>query len=139
MFSETVSSLIASFGFILIIDDFVLFISYNFIQIFDPNCGNVFRVLELLGMHRLKHQFCQLFVKGFHKGCVSVLVFCCYSRNINVVFFKQLCHSTFKFRPIITLKHPWVIKHTTLFIDCFQYKCNLICFLGPKSPSNLVS
>ena len=86
---------------------------YSFIQIFNPNCRYFFRVLKLLGIHRLKQQFCQLFVKSFYKGCVSMLVFCCRSWNISIVFFKQLCHLTFKLTPIITLKYLGIFKITT--------------------------
>ena len=75
-------------------------------------------VLKLLKIHRLKQHFCQLFIMG-------VLVFCCSYSNIDFVFFKQLCHLTFKLRPIITLKYLWVLKHATFVIDCFQHKCNL--------------
>ena len=47
------------------------------------------------------------------------------------MFFEQLCHLTFKFRAIITLKYLWVFKHTILLIDWFQHKCNLAWFFGP--------
>ena len=59
------------------------------------------------------------------------------SSNVRTVFFKQLCHITFKIRPIIVLEYLWVFKHTTLLMYCFQHKWNLTCFLGPKSFSNL--
>ena len=40
---------------------------------------------------------------------------------------------------IITLKYLRAFKHTTLLIYWFQNECNLTCFLGPKSSSDLVS
>ena len=85
----------------------------------------MFRVLKLLSIHQFKQQFCQLFVKGFYKSPMGVLIFCCCSSNLGVVFFKQLCHFVFRFLPIIALKRLWVRKHTYLFIDGFQHKCSL--------------
>ena len=81
----------------------------------------LFRVLKFFCIHGIKQLFCQHFVKSFYKCCVSVLIICSYSSNINIVFFKQLCHITFKLRPIITLKHLWIFKNTTLFI-CVSFK-----------------
>ena len=60
---------------------------------------------------RVKQLLFQLSVKYFHKNCVSVLIFCCCSLNVNIVFFKQLYHITFKLRPIITLKYLWLFHH----------------------------
>ena len=101
--SLAVSSLIASFDYMSIINDFVLFVLYTILvkfltQIFDI----FFRDLKLLSIHRRRYMFSQLFVKGFHKDCVSLFVSCSCSLNINIVFFKQLCQFTFKNRPIIT-------------------------------------
>ena len=107
---------------------------YSFcLQISNSNCRYLFRVSKLLGIHWFKPQFCQLIVKGFHKGCVGMLVFCCRSLNIKIVFFKELCHFIFKLRRIITLKYLGIFKHATLFIDCFQHKCNFLDFLVLKS------
>ena len=74
----------------------------NFVKIFDLNYQYVLKLFKFLSIHGLKQLFYQLLVKGFHKSCVSVLVFC--SLNVTIVFFKQLSHFTFKLRPIITLK-----------------------------------
>ena len=51
-------------------------------MIFNPNYWYFFRVLELLNIHRPKQMFCQLLVKNFHKGYMSVLLFCCCSSNV---------------------------------------------------------
>ena len=92
----------------------------------------LFQGLEALRHLWFKQQFFQLFVKGFHKGCMSILVFRCRFLDINIMFFKQLCHFIFKFRPIITLKYLGIFKHATFVIDCFQHKFNFAWFFGPK-------
>ena len=108
----------------------VIHFAHNFIHIFSPNCRKFSRVLELLNIHRFKQQFCQLIVKGFYKGGMGALIFhCCFS-NLNIVFLKQLCHFTLKLRTIYILNYPWVLKHTTLLIDCHQMKCNFGRFFG---------
>ena len=122
----TLSSLIASFGFIPFINDFVLFILWAVLF----RLPILFRDLGVLeSIHQLKQLFSQLFVKGFWKSCKSVLTFCWCSLNFSIVFFKQLCHINSKLRPFNTLKYLWVFKYTT------QYKCNLTYFLGLKEIS----
>ena len=61
---------------------------------------------------------------------MSMLVCRCCPSNINIIFFKQLCHIIFKLRPIITLKY---------LLDWFQHKYNVAWFLSPKCPGDFTS
>ena len=106
---------------------------------FQPNFRYFFRVLKLLCIHGLKQLFCQVFAKGFNKSCMTVLVFCSSSSNVNIMFFKHSCHINFKIMSIITLKYFLVFKHTTLFVYYFQHTCSLTCFLALKLYYYLVS
>ena len=73
--SGTASSLIASLGIIPVIDDSVLFILFTvFFKFLTEIVDIFFRVLKLLSIHWFKQQFCQLFVKSFHKGLMGMLI-----------------------------------------------------------------
>ena len=114
--SGTMSSLIASLGFISIIDILQCSFYSRSCSSFWPKLPILFQGLEAISIHWLKQQFCQLFVKGFHKDCMGVLIFRCCSSNLNVMFFKQLCHFVFKLWSIIALEYLWVLIRATVFV-----------------------
>ena len=121
----TVSSLIASLGFIPIIDDTALFNLFTAGSKFLTKFRHFFMVLEFLGIHRFKQQMFQHFVTTFHRGRMGMPVFCCCSSNINIVFFKELCHFTFKLLTVINLENLGIFERTTFLINCSQHRYNL--------------
>ena len=112
---------------------------HNFSQIFDPNFRYFFRLLEVLGIHWFKQQILQLFVRSFHESRMSMLVFCCCSSNINIMFFKQLRHLALELRTVINLDGLGIFERVTFLTDCLQYKCNLARFFSRKGPGDFKS
>ena len=70
------------------------------------------------------------FLKVSIKTVWVCLYFLVVFRILALSFLRKLCHMTRKLRPIITLKYPEIIKHSTFLIYFFQRKCNLNGFLG---------
>ena len=139
--SLTLPSLISSFDFILIINDFVLFILFIMLPRFLTQITDTFSGSWSFGASTcLNYCFPDTLLKAFTKTfCAGMLLFFCCFSNIGIMFFKQLCHITLKLRPIITLKYLVVFKCTTFITYCLQRRYILSWCLGLKGSFYLAS
>ena len=93
----------------LIINYFVVFVLFIMLPRFLTQIADTFsRSWSFCASACLNNCFAKTLLKASTKTtCTSMFVFCCYSSNISIMFFKQLSRITLKLRLIITGWNTW--------------------------------